>query len=129
MHVTTLGLGVAGEPMFNLEPSASPIELGDAILKSLTAWRDDVPHPETFKPITQAILRRARKRSWRQFARGSSLVGVLKDGGTFRAAPYKPDVSDSFSPTGTEFVVREARPEILGSEVLGAFNSCPKRLL
>lgn len=102
---TTDGLRIAMSPCVRLPAGCSDVELGEAVIAALGASRTGLRHPwhDEWKLIPQPLLRAARVRSWRAFAREASQVSLTLEADALTVTPWKRD--------GDGFVDDPGRPE------------------
>ncbi len=73
---TTDGVSIAQPPVVRLSCDAPSHEVGAAVRRILEAFRDNVPHPESWAGVGKDFLKAAGLRSWRSLHTHSSLCEV-----------------------------------------------------
>jgi hypothetical protein len=88
---TIPGFCIDSEPIFRLERQSTPIELGEAIIAALNAFRLDVAPPDPRQTNTGPLLQKTRMRSWKELERRALLVAASMDGDAVRVTPTARD--------------------------------------
>lgn len=97
--------------------------LGNTVISSLNSSKDGVPRPDNWKALLAPLLRAARARSWRAFARGARHAHVEERDGRLELMPSKLDDEDAFIPRPERAVSMTVRdPGPLGEALRAALE-------
>jgi hypothetical protein len=89
---TVPGFCIESEPIFKLERKTSTVQLGEAVIAALKAFRIDVASPDPGSRNTSPLLARTHMRSWKQLERTALLVEISFDGDAVQVMPTSRDL-------------------------------------
>jgi len=89
---TVPGFCIESEPIFKLERKTSTVQLGEAVIAALKAFRIDVASPDPGSRNTSPLLARTHMRSWKQLERTALLVEISFDGDAVQVMPTTRDL-------------------------------------
>jgi hypothetical protein len=86
---TTAGVWIATAPFIKIDINSEPSTKGEAVLQSLNASQNAVPHPTNWVGIISPLLELAGVKSWATFMRHAKCLNVEADGERLRLIPNR----------------------------------------
>jgi hypothetical protein len=115
-----------GDALARLDPTASPRELGQAVIAALAAYRENAPgqlYVRGVKRPPDPLLTFTRHRSWKALERDAQYFTVLAQGSTARVAPSIPNKTGGFLHLPHQGIETALTPDEIGSAILGLARS------
>lgn len=121
---TKPGFEIHRQPVFRLCEDESDIAIGEAVLKALASYRENVPAPGLDSRSPDAVLQSLGARSWRQVERSSRNVLITDESGEISAVPTRRPPDGGYVHLNGFAVHCRARPDEVGAAVRGAALLC-----
>jgi hypothetical protein len=122
---TVSGFCIETEPIFKLERQTSTVQLGEAVISALKAFRIDVASPDPRSRNTSPLLARAHMRSWKQLERTAQLVEISLDGDAVHVMPTERDLDRGGYQHRPDFACQcRLKPEDIGVTSLRVLERC-----
>jgi len=122
---TAAGVWVSYPPIYKVSKESQE-ELGRAVLTSLQASLDNVPHPTDFKALIAPLLDIAQVKSWNIFAKTALCLGVEKSNASITLIPTKnAGKAGGYIPIQDKRkILQYSTPDELGAAVLLSIEQC-----
>lgn len=87
---TTAGVWIGADCVVRLDPNASPLDKGEAVVEALDRSDQVIPHPTHWDNVEEdALLRLAGVKSWSTFMKTARSVGIELEGSIVRIEPAR----------------------------------------
>jgi hypothetical protein len=116
------GILQTGDALARLDPTASPRELGQAVIAALAAYRENVPgqlYVQGVKRPPDPLLKFSGSRSWKALEKNAQYFTVSAQGSTARVTPSMPGKTGGFLHLSNQGIESVLAPDEVGSAILG----------